>query len=259
VNNDALIGYTGFVGGHLRRQCPFGRMFNSKNIHEMRGRHFPLLVCAGVSAVKWLANLEPEKDLAGIQSLLEVLETVTADEAVLISTVDVFAEPVGVDEDGDPYAGRNLPPYGRHRLMVESFFRARFPTLVVRLPGLFGAGLKKNVIFDFIHGNNVRQINSHSVYQFYNLDNLHSDIMRSREAGLSLVHLATAPVSVRAVAQAAFGLDFTNGNEQNAARYDMQTKHAGLWGRKRYLNTRKESLREIKDFVERERAGATLA
>ena len=256
MNDDALIGYTGFVGGNLRRQCPFGCMFNSKNIHEMRGRRFSRIVCAGVNAVKWLANKEPEKDLAGIQALLDVLETVTADEAILVSTVDVFAEPVGVDEDSDPYASGDLHPYGRHRLMVETFFRARFPSLVVRLPGLFGDGLKKNIIFDFLHDNNVNQINSHAVYQFYNLDHIYRDIMRSRTAGLRLVHFATAPVSVRSVALTVFGIEFTGGDEHNAVRYDMQTKHAELWGRKRHINTRQESLQEIKDFCERERAKA---
>jgi hypothetical protein len=231
-------------------------MFNSKNIHEMRGRHFSRIVCAGVNAVKWLANKEPEKDLAGIQSLLDVLETVTADEAILISTVDVFANPVGVDEDSDPYADDNLHPYGRHRLMVESFFRARFATLVVRLPGLFGDGLKKNILFDFLHNNNVDQINSHSVFQFYSLDHIHKDIMRCHAAGLNLIHFATAPVSVHSVALTAFGIEFTNGDEQKAARYDLQTKYAGLWGWERHINTPQESLQEIKAFVERERGKA---
>jgi len=259
VSNDALIGYTGFVGGNLGRQCSFGGMFNSENIHEMRGRHFSRLICAGVKAVKWLANKEPEKDLAGILSLLDVLKTVTADEAVLISTVDVFASSVGVDEDCDPYADGGLPPYGRHRLMVETFFRAHYASLVIRLPGLFGDGLKKNIIFDFLHNNNLNQINSHSVYQFYNLDHLYRDITRCRAAGLNLVHFATAPVSVRSVALAAFGLDFENGDEQGAARYGLQTKYAELWGQERHINTQEESLREIKDFVERERAKAAHA
>ena len=225
----------------------------------MRGKHFSRIVCAGVNAVKWLANKEPEKDLAGIKSLLNVLETVTADEAILISTVDVFADPDGVDEDSDPHADGNLHAYGRHRLMVETFFRSRFASLIIRLPGLFGTGLKKNVLFDFLHENNVNQINSHAIYQFYNLDHLYKDGMRCREAGLSLVHFATAPVSVQAVAQTVFDLAFSNGNKQNAARYDMQTKHAGLWGRDRHINTRQESLQEIKDFVERERASARHA
>ena len=231
-------------------------MFNSKNIHEMRDRHFSRIICSGVNAVKWIANKEPEKDLSGIQSLLDVLKTVTADEAILISTVDVFADPVDIDEDCNPYADAGLHPYGRHRLIVETFFRDRFASLVIRLPGLFGAGLKKNIIFDFLHENNLEQINSHAVYQFYNLDHIYRDIMRSRTAGLNLIHFATAPISVQSVALTAFGIEFENGDEHSAVRYDMQTKHAKLWGQERYINTQQESLHEIKDFVDRERIKA---
>ena len=50
----ALIGNTGFVGGNLLRQQPFDALFNSKNIDDIAGRSFDLVVCAGVRAEKWL-------------------------------------------------------------------------------------------------------------------------------------------------------------------------------------------------------------
>ena len=65
----ALIGHTGFVGGTLLRQCPFDATFNSRNIQDIRGGHFDRIVCAGVSAVKWLANKEPEADSVSVPSL----------------------------------------------------------------------------------------------------------------------------------------------------------------------------------------------
>ena len=252
----ALIGHSGFVGSNLRAQGSFDSLFNSKNFLQLRGGRFSEVWCCGVSAVKWLANKEPEQDYVKIKALLEILETVHADKAVLISTIDVFAEPKDVDESNDPHTESGLHPYGRHRLLVEDFFLSHFDTVILRLPGLFGPGLKKNIIYDFLHNNNIDQINSHSVFQFYNLANIHSDISKVIQAGLRLAHLATAPVSVAEVAREALALDFNNGDPDLAVQYNMCTCHAGLWGKRgRHINTQEESLTEIKAFVERERQG----
>lgn len=48
---NALIGHTGFVGSNLREQHEFDVFFNSRNIEEIKGGEFDLLVCAGVNAV----------------------------------------------------------------------------------------------------------------------------------------------------------------------------------------------------------------
>src|SRR5215469_11814811 len=95
----ALIGYTGFVGGNLLRQRPVDALFNSANIDQINGRSFDLVVCAGARAEKWKANADPERDLNDIERLTRALEHVETQKLVLISTVDVFADPVGVDED----------------------------------------------------------------------------------------------------------------------------------------------------------------
>ncbi len=60
---NGLIGYSGFVGSNLCRQVKFDRKYNSQKFREMEGRNFGLLVCAGVSAAKWIANREPEEDV----------------------------------------------------------------------------------------------------------------------------------------------------------------------------------------------------
>ena len=65
-----LIGYTGFIGSNLARQYDFTEFFRSTNIREIEGRAYDLLVCAGISAAKWLANRAPEEDRAAIDRLL---------------------------------------------------------------------------------------------------------------------------------------------------------------------------------------------
>ena len=66
---DALIGYTGFVGSNLLRQRAFDATYNSKNIGDIAGREFELLVCAGAPAAKWLANSKPDEDAANLDRL----------------------------------------------------------------------------------------------------------------------------------------------------------------------------------------------
>src|SRR5947209_7600902 len=95
----ALIGNTGYVGSTLLRQTRFDELYHSTNIARIEGRHFDLVVCAGLPAAKWLANQDPTSDLANVQSLMKSLKTITAERFLLISTVDVYHQPAGVDED----------------------------------------------------------------------------------------------------------------------------------------------------------------
>ena len=44
--NNALIGYTGFVGMNILQQKPFMFLYNSKNIEEIKGKEFDLIVCS---------------------------------------------------------------------------------------------------------------------------------------------------------------------------------------------------------------------
>jgi nucleoside-diphosphate-sugar epimerase len=254
---DALIGHTGFVGGNLARQHPFAACFNSKNVEDIAGRSFGLLVCSAMPAAKWLANREPDRDRATLDRLLSCLRWARAERVVVVSTVDVYPSPLGVDEDSpiDPDAQN---PYGRHRHLLEQAAREQFPRVaVLRLPALFGPGLKKNAVFDLLHGNEVHKIHADGVFQFYNLEHLWADIDRTLAHGLALVNVAAEPLSVREVAREAFGIDFDNRPAAPPARYDMRSRHAALFGgRDGYLYGRGQVLRELKEFVEREKAGS---
>lgn len=246
----ALIGHTGFVGGNLALQQHFDARFSSSNIEDVANESFDLIVCAGAPGAKWLANQEPERDRAAIERLMRALEHVSAARFVLVSTVDVFARPIAVDEN-TPIESASASPYGRHRRELEEFVEDRFQeSLVVRLPGLFGAGLKKNVIFDFLHENRLDRVPSDAVFQFYDLSNVTRDIERCLVARVPLVHFATEPVSVAEVARVAFGREFTNRLESPAPRYDFRTAHARLFGREGdYIETKAETLQRIAAFV----------
>jgi len=252
-DSSALIGYTGFVGSNLLRQHSFDARFNSSNIEQIAGRGFDLVVCAGARAEKWKANAEPQNDLDNIELLTRALEQVNARKVVLISTVDVFINPVDVDEDSPtPTAGLNA--YGRNRRRLEQIVAGRFDALIVRLVGLYGPGLKKNVIYDFMHDNNVHAIDSRAVFQFYDIRRLWRDVELALDNELTLAHLPTEPVSVADVARAAFGIEFTNEVSPSPPRYDVHTRHASVFGGSNpYVERKTDALSHIAAFVSAER------
>ena len=151
TQTSALVGYTGFVGSNLYRKGEFTAVYNSKNIEEAFGTNPDLLYYAGVRAEKFLANKDPERDLAVVKEAFENIKKINPKKLVLISTIDVYKNPDGVNED-TPIDTENLHPYGYNRYLLEQWVRKDYPdALIVRLPGLFGPNIKKNFIYDYIH------------------------------------------------------------------------------------------------------------
>jgi hypothetical protein len=256
--NDALIGYTGFVGSTLLKQKHFDAQFRSANIEQIRGLSFGLVVGAGAPAQKWIANAQPEADREKIEGLIDHLSAVQCNTFVLISTVDVYKNPVGVDEN-TPVDEEGLHAYGLHRRLLEKFVETRFPNhLIVRLPGLVGPGLRKNVIFDFLNDNNLHAIDSRGSFQFYPMVNLWHDIQTALAAGLKLVHLTAEPVTVAEVSQAGFGKPFEQATVVHPASYDFRTVHAGLFGATGpYQYSKRETIQAVRSYAQSEPLKAT--
>lgn len=250
---NALIGFSGFVGGTLLKQAQFEALYRSTNIGEIEGKVFDTVVCAGAPAQKWIANREPEADRQKIDGLIAHLKTVQCKTFILISTVDVFKNPIGVDEDTlVDESGHHA--YGLHRRLLEKFVESHFPNhLIVRLPGLVGPGLRKNVIFDFLNANNLHAIENRGVFQFYPMVNLWSDIQVALEAGLRLVHLTAAPISVAEVSQQGFGKTFDQELAGTPGRYDMRTRHAAAFGTEgAYQYSVRETIQAIRAYAQSE-------
>lgn len=250
-----LVGRTGFVGGTIARQRPINRGYHRPNVAQIRGQHFDLLWLAGAPGQKWAANADPNGDLDALRELVEHLRHVRVTSAVLISTVDIYPVPVGVDEHTRVSVSEHPNGYGRNRLWLEEKVRVLFENvLVVRLPGLFGAGLRKNLVFDLLHE---REEFAHrdSTFQFYDMRRLCNDVDSARAAGLSTVNLAVEPIAASTLAWQVFGrvLECEQGVP---ARYDMRTVHAGLYGRpgQPYVQSSAGCLDEIASFVAQERA-----
>ena len=148
---NVLVGYTGFVGSNIYDKGDFDAVFNSQNISDAYGLEPDLLIYAGLRAEKYLANHAPEKDLELIVQAEENISRIKPKKLVLISTIDVFKVPDGVDETSD-IDTENLHPYGYNRYQLELWVRKNYPdSLIIRLPGLFGKNIKKNFIYDYVN------------------------------------------------------------------------------------------------------------
>lgn len=145
---DLLVGSTGFVGGNLRRSHEFEHMCHSSDIEDFYSSEPELCVYAGVPSAMFLANSNPEADLEIMKQACENLRRINPKRLVLISSIAVYRDSRGKDENSAMETA-GLSAYGKNRLLLEQWVRQDFPdAFIVRLPALYGAGLKKNFLFD---------------------------------------------------------------------------------------------------------------
>jgi hypothetical protein len=232
----ALIGYTGFVGSNLAAAHGFTDLYNTSNIEAIRGKSYDLMVSAASRADSHRINLHGAADLAEIDEYLAILSTVDAAQVVLVSTVCVYPGGTIADET-TPLSPQDLTPYGANRLHMEQVLAERFPTLAMRLPQLFGIGLKKGIVYDLLNDYRVEYIRPEGLFQYYDLRRLWADTQIALDAGLDALNVATPPLTSARVAAECFGIDIAGqvvaGAESPFARMytrDMRTVHADLFG-----------------------------
>lgn len=257
ILDTVLVGYSGFVGSNLRAQRPFDALIGSSNIREFASRRVRLAVVAAGDARKWYANQHPQEDEQHISRLSESLQAIECEQLVHFSTVDVYAARHG-DESG-LNAGPATEPYGAHRLRLERELQSRFARVTtIRLPGLFGPGLKKNLIFDLMNGRSLAGFNPRSTFQWFDLAQVWSVAQAALEAGLDELNVTSVPIEV---AELLDHLEVGAADTRQDAplvNYDLRSRHADVWGGSNgYLFSREETLRRIANYVNGHAAGAT--
>lgn len=151
--NISIVGYTGFVGSNIYAQAgnQITGLYNSLNIKSAYKTAPDILIYAGLRAEKYLANTYPEKDKLLIEEAEKNIKNINPKKLILISTIDVFKEPVNVDEHS-VIDINGLQPYGYNRYLLECWVRENYPdALIIRLPALFGNNLKKNFLYDYLN------------------------------------------------------------------------------------------------------------
>ena len=164
----ALIGYTGFVGSNIAAAQDFTDCYNTRNISDIRGRSYDLVVSAATRADSHRINQNGPADLAEIDKYIALLSEVYAAKLVLISTVCIYPGGTSPDES-TPLSADGLTPYGANRLHMEQTLCERFDTLTLRLPQLYGAGLKKGIVYDLLNDYRIEFIRPEGRCQYYDL------------------------------------------------------------------------------------------
>lgn len=252
----ALIGYSGFVGGNLAKQVSFDDGYNSQNIEEIEGKKYDLIISAGTKAEVWKANQDPKSDWQGIKKLLGSLKQVEAKHFVLISSVLCYPNPINVNEDTKIKLSEFSTPYGKNRYKMELFVKKHFPKVtIVRLPHLFGIGLKKNFVYDLIYDNALTFTHKDTMFQWYNLKNLWKDIQIAIKNNIDLVNFASEPTTAKELADLARpDLHFANVTEKPPLKFDYQTKYGKFYGSKNnYIYHKDKIFKELKSFIEKVR------
>ena len=114
----ALIGYTGFVGSNIAAAQDFTDFYNTRNISDIRGKSYDLVVSAATRADSHRINQNGPADLAEIDNYIALLSEVNAAQLVLISTVCIYPGGTSPDES-TPLSADGLTPYGANRLHME--------------------------------------------------------------------------------------------------------------------------------------------
>jgi len=245
MNNSCIIGHTGFVGSNLKNSMIFDDFYNSKNILEIKNKKYDLCVIAAPSAVKWKANKEPIQDLKSITSLLEILHDSHFKKVVLISTIDVYGDQVNLGLNEKDIPKWEVHPYGRNRKILETFLSDRFDCSVIRLPGLFGPGLKKNIIFDLMNDNMIHSISLDTEFQWLNLETLPEIIEFCLRNKIHLYNSAPEPISTREIVTTFFKDKTELCKGVYSSKYNVKSIHSSTG----FTISRKEILKDLSRFI----------
>jgi nucleoside-diphosphate-sugar epimerase len=239
-----LIGSTGFVGGHLLKSHPFDQAVHRSNLGEIEGRETDLLICAGLPAEKWKANLDPQSDWSNMSNLAQMLGTVKSKKSILISTIDVYQPAIDVSEN-DQTSLNGVDAYGRHRAWFEVYFKMHFPdSLIIRLPGLFASDLRKNLIFDLLNRktDQLKKVNKKSKYQFFNVADTWDVIQKCLSNNISTLNVTSEPVSAQEISKL---FDVELGESSTELQYDIKSIYDDIFNGKRGYLFSKEKVHSI--------------
>ena len=150
--------------------------------------------------------------------------------------------------------------YGTNRLYVEETMKTLYPnTSIVRLPGVFGPGLKKNVIYDLLYDNCLDAIQPGSSFQYYDISHLWKGLEMVQKHQIPLINLSTEPISTDTILRTYFPEKEVGSKAAPLASYDVRSVHAEtLGGHDGYLLDAKHVLAQLGDFIKLVREGSGL-
>ena len=155
-----ILGGNGFVGSGFTRLCAAEgweyAVITRENYDAYRGKACSVLVNANGNSKKNLPKEQPLLDFdLSVRSVRASLVDFRYDTYVYLSTCDVYPDcaRTAATVENTLIDVSRISPYGFHKLLAEQCVRHTARRhLVFRMGGFVGPGLKKNAIFDILHG-----------------------------------------------------------------------------------------------------------
>lgn len=244
--NNALIGYTGFIGSNLLKdkKFSFSFKFNSKNIEKIKNKNFNDVVCTATYSKIWVANRKPKKDKKNIINLINNLKKIKVNNFILISTIEVFGKNNNKNENNKIILNKYNSAYCNNRIYLENFVKRKFRNyLIIRLPIVYGQNFVKNCIFDLLNNNEIEKLNGDDVVQIFNVDNLKKYIQLAIKKKIKVVNICPKPIKLFEISQKIFNKKLEK--KIHPRIMNMKTIH------KDFKISKNQTLKELKKFCER--------
>ena len=251
--NNAIIGYNGFVGSNLNKTIKAKFLFNSKNIKDIKNKSFNKLFICAPHAQKWLANKNPKMDNSQVNKLIHNLKNISAKKVIYISTVDVFENLINKNEKSKINKKKHHT-YGKNRLKIEKFIKKKFIDYhIIRLPALFGKGLKKNILFDLINNNNLHNIKILSKYQWFSINDLNKCIKLVIKNKIACINLVSEPIHTFELISKFFPDKLIKCNSSDIGfKYNLNTIYSKKFKNKDgYIYNKNQKIKKIKRFLKK--------
>lgn len=181
MNNNGLIGYTGFIGSLCRSMFTFNKIYNRSNLADIAQTEFDLLICAAPTGSRLAVQNDPTNDLDNILTLISHIKETKSKHFILISTIDVLA--------------KSDSAYGSNRKFLEDWVKSNLENYsILRLPTLIHPDIKKNILYDLKHSQWLEKLNPTTTVQYYDLTNLKTDIEYAITHDLKESNLFSEPI-----------------------------------------------------------------
>lgn len=227
-----IIGGNGFVGSAIVRACQRRgldhQILAHDNIDSFTGSSCDLLINANGNSKKFMAEREPLWEFdASVRSVRASLANIHAARYVHLSSCDVYPDCTSPETTRETHVldVTQQSAYGFHKYLAEQCVMRYAPEwLIFRMGGFVGPGLKKNAIYDILHGGPL-WLSPESALQFIHVDTAADIIL---DMALSNVRsevfnlCGTGVISLSEVISAAGG-EVVCKPEAETVRYEVNT------------------------------------
>lgn len=185
-----LLGGNGFVGSGFARELdrrgePF-EIITRQNYDQFVGRSCDLFINANGNSSKLLGKNDPKAEFrASVLSVRDSLADFNFGTYMFLSTSDVYPNPgaPGTTDEAQDIDIAAQSPYGFHKYLAEQCVRhAAARWMIIRQGGFVGPGMKKNAVFDVLHGEKA-WVHPETRFQYIHTDDSASACLGLLESG----------------------------------------------------------------------------